>query len=262
MLDHVTPMVLTFNEVDNINRTIEKLLWAKRILVVDSGSTDGTLELAATYPAVEFVRRPFDSFANQCNFGLTQIRTNWVLSIDADYELSDELIRELRELDEAECVAAYSVSFVYRIYGRPLRGTLYPPRTILYRVAGAHYEDEGHGHRVRVAGEPRRLRGVVYHDDRKPLSRWLASQQRYAHIEANLLLSAEPQRLSAVDRLRRMGWPAPVLVLFYVLLVKGCLLDGWPGWFYALQRLLAETMMALELIDRRLFGRPAGIETK
>jgi hypothetical protein len=106
------------------------------------------------------------------------------------------------------------------------------------------------------------LRGVVYHDDRKPLSRWLASQQRYAHIEANLLLSAEPQRLSAVDRLRRMGWPAPVLVLFYVLLVKGCLLDGWPGWFYALQRLLAETMMALELIDRRLFGRPAGIETK
>jgi len=46
-----------------------------------------------------------------------------------------------------------------------------------------------------------------------------------------------------------------VLVLFYALLVKGCLLDGWPGWFYALQRLLAETMIVLVVIDRHLHGR-------
>jgi hypothetical protein len=49
-----------------------------------------------------------------------------------------------------------------------------------------------------------------------------------------------------------LAWPAPVAVFFYVLLLRRCLFDGWPGWFYALQRLLAECLIALELIDRRL----------
>jgi hypothetical protein len=48
-----------------------------------------------------------------------------------------------------------------------------------------------------------------------------------------------------------MGWPAPIAVLLYVLFVKRCVLDGWPGWYYALQRLFAETLLALEIIDRR-----------
>ena len=51
-----------------------------------------------------------------------------------------------------------------------------------------------------------------------------------------------------------MGWPAPPLVFLYALLVKGCVLDGWPGWFYVLQRTAAEIMIALELADRRLTG--------
>jgi hypothetical protein len=45
--------------------------------------------------------------------------------------------------------------------------------------------------------------------------------------------------------------PAPIAVLLYVLFVKGCIRDGWPGWYYALQRLFAETLLALEIIDRR-----------
>lgn len=255
ILHSITPMVLTFNEVANIGRVVEKLCWAKRILVVDSGSTDGTLEVLQACSQVEVVHRQFDSFADQCNFGLGQLRTDWVLSLDADYELSDELVQELRGLEESDSVAAYRASFVYRIYGRPLRGTLYPPRIVLYRVRGAHYVNQGHGHRVQIAGEVRQLQGVIYHDDRKPLSRWLASQQRYAQLEADYLLEPPSENLSAVDRLRSMAWPAPMLVFFYVLIVKGCLLDGWPGWFYALQRALAESLLALELIDRRLRGR-------
>src|SRR6185369_15171107 len=130
MLHAITPMVLTFNEVANIGRVIGKLGWAKRILVIDSGSTDGTLEVLKGCPQVEVVHRPFDSFADQCNFGLTKLQTDWVLSLDADYELSHELVQELHKLEEPESVAAYRASFVYRIYGRPLRGTLYPPRTV------------------------------------------------------------------------------------------------------------------------------------
>jgi hypothetical protein len=102
----------------------------------------------------------------------------------------------------------------------------------------------------------RALNGVIYHDDRKPLSRWIASQQSYARLEADYLLKADAGVLSASDRLRRMAWPAPVVVFFYVLVVKGCLFDGWPGWFYTLQRVLAECMIALQLIDRRFLRAP------
>ena len=98
------------------------------------------------------------------------------------------------------------------------------------------------------------LRGVIYHDDRKKLSRWLASQQHYAADEANYLLDGAGRDVrprARADRIRLMAWPAPLAVLLYVLFVKGCILDGWPGWYYALQRLFAETLLALEIIDRR-----------
>ena len=255
MIDRITPLLLTFNEAPNIGRVLRKLSWARRIVVVDSGSTDETLDVISRFPQTEVYYRSFDSSAEQCNFGLTLIRTEWVLSLDADYELSDELVQELLKLQDAEGLAGYCCSFVYRIYGRPLRGTLYPPRTVLYRVRAAHYVNEGHTQRVLVSGEVRPLRNAIYHDDRKPLSRWFASQQRYARLEADYLLNAEPKLLSLTDRLRRAGWLTPIAVFFYVLVVKRCFFDGWSGWFYTLQRVLAETLIALELIDRRLAYR-------
>ena len=252
--DAITPLLITFNEIENIDRTLAKLDWAKHVVVIDSGSTDGTLDVLARDPRIEVVCRPFDSFAEQCNFGLTHIRTDWVLSLDADYELSDALVSELEGLHPTPEDAGYKAAFVYRIYGHPLRGTLYPPRAVLYRVKGARYENEGHGHRIRLQGRVSALKGAIYHDDRKPLSRWLGSQLKYAAREAVHLLETPRERLGRVDRLRLMGWPAPILVLGYVLFAKGAVLDGKAGWFYAFQRLLAEVLLALELLDRRLSG--------
>lgn len=253
--DDITPLLITFNEIQNIARTLGRLGWAKRIVVVDSGSTDGTLEVLAKDPRIEVHHRAFDSFAEQCNFGLSLVRTDWVLSLDADYELSDAFVVGLATLQPTADTSGFRARFIYRIHGRPLRGTLYPPRTVLYRVRGAHYDNEGHGHRVRVTGNVAALAGVIFHDDRKPLARWLGSQLRYAAIEARHLLTATSAELSFVDRVRRCGWPAPFLVVAYVLIVKRALLDGRAGWFYAFQRLCAEVLLALELLDRRLSGR-------
>jgi glycosyltransferase involved in cell wall biosynthesis len=251
MIEDITPMVITYNEEANIARTLDRLMWARRILVIDSGSTDATLDIIRSYPQAEVVHRPFDTFASQCNFGIAQVNTNWVLSLDADYELSDELISELHRLHPDAAIGGYQARFVYRVFGRPLRGTLYPPRTVLYRKLKARYENEGHGHRVTVAGKLVPLAGVIFHDDRKPLARWFTAQQRYAREEAEHLVTLDHKGLNRVDRVRLAAWPAPFAVFIYTLFLKGCLLDGWPGWYYALQRLVAETMLALELIDRR-----------
>ena len=252
MLDQITPLIITFNEAPNIRRTLDKLAWAKRIVIVDSGSTDETVTIAKSFPQVEVIEHPFSDFASQCNFGLAQVATPWALSLDADYELSDTLVQELGSLAPPTDTAGYRARFVYRIHGHPLRGSLYPPRTVLYRKDLAKYHNEGHGHRVTVEGQIADLAGVIFHDDRKPLARWFASQQRYAREEADYLVGAPDGALSRADRLRRRGWPMPLGILFYTLIVKGCLFDGWPGWHYALQRLVAEGLIALELLERRL----------
>jgi glycosyltransferase involved in cell wall biosynthesis len=250
--NQITPLIITYNEAPNIQRTLNKLLWAHRIVVVDSGSTDETVEILRSYPQVEVIPHPFTDFASQCNYGLTQITSTWVLSLDADYELSDDLVVQLGTFAPPQHAVGYRARFVYRIYGHPLRGSLYPPRTVLYRKNKAVYHQEGHGHRVILDGNILALNGIIYHDDRKPLARWLTSQRRYACIEAEYLLAHRGEKLKQADRLRLMGWPAPLAVFLYVLFVRRCLFEGWPGWFYTMQRTLAELMLALEIIDRRL----------
>jgi glycosyltransferase involved in cell wall biosynthesis len=252
MIEDITPIIITYNEDPNIARTLDCLTWAQRIVVIDSGSTDETLKIVRSYQRAEVIHRPFDDFASQCNFGIAQVTTPWVLSLDADYELSEELVTELHRLHPDAAIGGYQSRFVYRIYGRALRGTLYPPRTVLYRKEKAFYRKEGHGHRVTVAGKVVPLTGVIFHDDRKSLARWFASQRRYSHEEAEHLLASDRRTLGRADRLRLAAWPAPIAVFVYTLILKGCLLDGWAGWYYALQRLLFETLLALDLIDLRL----------
>lgn len=252
MLDQITPLVLSFNEAPNIGRTFDKLRWARRIVVIDSGSTDGTIEMLRCYNQVDLIHHPLTDFASQWNFGLMQVATRWVLSLDADYQLSDEIVREMQSLSPDGDANGYSASFVYRVYSHPLRGALYPPRVVLFKKDLATYKNEGHTQRVVVDGIVVPLASKIYHDDRKPLARWFQSQQRYARDEALYLLSADPANLSVADKLRLAAWPAPIVVFVYTLIVKGCLLDGWPGWFYALQRVFAEIMISLEIIDKRL----------
>ena len=245
-------MILTLNEEANIGRTLAKLTWAERILVIDSGSTDRTLEIIRQHPQAVVVRRDFDNAAAQCNYGLTQIDSEWVLSLDADYVLSDGLISEIESLRPTDNIRGFWARFVYQIFGRALRASVYPPRAVLYRRSAAEYVDEGHTQRVRIDGEMLHLSHPIYHDDRKPISRWFSSQARYASLEASHLLSRETAKLGGTDRLRLLILPAPVLMFFYVLFFKRCLLDGWSGWYYTFQRVCAETMLSIELLDRRL----------
>src|SRR5262249_31194477 len=91
MLEHITPVVLTFNEEQNIARTMSQLRWAKDIVVVDSGSTDEPLAMLTEFPNVRVFNRRFDPHATQWRYGVeeTQITTDWILRLDADYQLSD-----------------------------------------------------------------------------------------------------------------------------------------------------------------------------
>jgi glycosyltransferase involved in cell wall biosynthesis len=250
MLEQITPLILTYNEAPNLARTLEPLRWAREIVIVDSFSDDETLAIAANFPQVRVVQRAFDSFANQANFALreTGMNTDWVLALDADYEATPELIDEITRLEPV--ADGYRARFVYCINGQRLRGTAYPPVTVLYRRERAVYRQDGHAHRVEIDGQVEMLKSFMLHDDRKPLSRWFRSQDIYARQEAAKL--AEATELGFNDRLRRLRWLAPFLVFFYCLFVQRNILDGRAGLFYAFQRMLAETMLSLRLLEQDL----------
>jgi glycosyltransferase involved in cell wall biosynthesis len=253
-LEEITPLILTYNEAPNIGRTLAALAWARDIVVVDSFSDDETLAILETFPQVRVFRREFDCHENQWNFGLqqTDIDSSWVLGLDADYVLTDEFTAELRTLQPAPAINGYRAKFIYCINGKRLASGVYPPVTVLYRRAGASYTQDGHTHRLVIDGTVADLRAPILHDDRKSLSRWLEAQSRYTKLEAAKLLSARPESLSWTDRVRRWRVVAPAAMLFYCLLVRGGLFDGWAGFYYAFQRALAELMLSLYLLDHDL----------
>jgi glycosyltransferase involved in cell wall biosynthesis len=243
-------MILTFNEECNLRETLMGLQWASRILVVDSFSTDRTLAIAAEFPQVEVIQRKFDHFAEQCNFGLTHVRTPWVLSLDADYKCTEEFADELSKLDATH--AAYQARFLYAIYGKPLRTALYPPRIVLYHPGAAQYERDGHSHRVIISGVVGKLSSPILHDDWKPLSHWIATQIKYASVEAVQLMSTDDASLDWKHWLRKRIIFTPILTGVYCLFFQRLIFDGWRGLFYVLQRVTAEICLSMTLIDMKL----------
>ncbi|WP_396274957.1 glycosyltransferase family 2 protein [Hyphomonas sp.] len=253
-LDQVTPLILTFNEEANISRTLAALTWARRIVVVDSCSTDRTLGILRDVPAVELVIRPFDTHASQWNAGLDLITTGWVLSLDADYIVTPSLLMEMASAiagAEQLAIHGFRIPFRYCIAGRPLRGTVLPPRIALFCREHAFYRDDGHTQDLQLSGLCSDLRQPIFHDDRKPLSRWLWAQNRYLALEVSKLMGTPLNQLSLADRLRKRHVIAPFAVLILCLIRHGGLFDGWRGWFYAFQRMYVETLLSLMLWEAR-----------
>jgi glycosyltransferase involved in cell wall biosynthesis len=251
----LSAMVLAYNEEVNIHRCLSELQWLDRVIVIDSGSTDQTISLCEKFDNVEVYERPFTTHAEQCNFGLEKINSDWVLSLDADYILTGELVKEIMSLREDADVGGYTAPFRYCIDGKELRSTLLPPRCVLYRKACSSYIDDGHTQRIKVEASVKKLSNPILHDDRKPLSRWLESQLRYSALEAKKLAETSNEQLSISDRIRSRIFFAPIIMLFYTLFWKGLLLDGWAGIYYSSQRIYAELLLSLRLFEHRFLSK-------
>lgn len=252
MLSKITPVILTYNEGPNIGRTLSHLRWARDLVVVDSGSTDGTLDELGRWPNLRIFSRPFDTHANQWRYAVSEtgITTPWILRLDADYQVTDELVEELRTLDPEDATNAYSIAFDYAIFGRRLRAALYPRNTILLRRGHFKIRDNGHTESWLVDGAVEKLRARVIHDDWKDTQSWINAQGRYMSREFAKISEGGRARLR--DRLRLVPPLMPIAIFLYCLFGKRLILDGRAGLFYALQRLAAETVLSLIVLEKAL----------
>jgi glycosyltransferase involved in cell wall biosynthesis len=247
LLDRITPVILTCDEEVNIGRTLAQLSWAREVVVVDSISSDATVEIARRFSNVRLVQRAFDSHAAQWAFGVAHAGSEWVLTLDADYFLPNAFVGELATLDPPPDLAGYSAAFVYAIDGRPLRAALYTPRAVLLRRGAFEIWQDGHTQRVRVNGRVERLHERIIHDDRKDLRRFVDRQRVYMRKEAEKLRAASFSSLNTIGRLRKLRVIAPLIVTAYVLIAQKTLFDGPKGWRYAWERFIAEVTLAREL---------------
>lgn len=247
----MTPLVLTSNEEANIGRTLASLAWATRIVVLDSGSSDGTEEIARSHPSVRWVVRSFDRHATQWAFGAQELcrDSEYVLALDADMAVTPAFVEELESRFLGGAHDAAMVPFEYRIWGRPLRGSVYPPQARLFRPGRVRIEQPGHTQVFLVDGELYRFRAPVVHDDRKPLDRWAGAQVRYAALELARIREGREPRLQ--DRLRRWGLMAPVAgALAYVR--AGGPLGGAAAARYAYERAAFECLLGIRIMNELL----------
>lgn len=281
----VSVLLLTFNEAQNLPRCLDGLTWCDDIVTVDSGSTDGTLEIARER-GVRVLERPFDNFANQRNFGLdnANFQTDWVLHLDADEVATPEFKAALDALEPPAELHGYRVPSKTLLYGRWLkRSGMYPTYQVRLGRRDMRFIQVGHGQREALApdqvgtfSEP-----YLHHNFSQGLAAWLRKHVRYAEDEAerarterqrlsggrlplggvvrSLFLAGGTERRRALKQLADGVPPLlrPVLRFGYVYVWRGGLLEGRAGLLYALMLSVYEAMIAIQLMGGKLGERMA-----
>jgi glycosyltransferase involved in cell wall biosynthesis len=201
--------IVTLNEADNLARTLVSVGFADEIVVVDSGSTDRTVEIASSFGAKVF-SEAWKGFALQKNSAIDQCVGTWVLSLDADEELTDELQAEIRSMLEADAqmtpqVDGYQLRLRHVFLGRWMRhGGYYPDMKLrLFRrvtsSGRAHFTDRPVHESVAVAGRVETMKNDFLHHGYPDLEIYLEHMNRYSTLGAQIV--------AAKGRVSR-SWPA------------------------------------------------------
>ena len=248
---HITPLILTFDEEPNLARTLESLRWADRVVVLDSGSTDATEQIARSFSNVSWHSRPFDSFSEQSRYGIhrTDIASNFVLALDADMSVPPGLVSEIEAMFLPGDFTGGVFKFEYQLLGHPINGSIYPALLKLFKRQEVTVQQDGHGHKFSVKGTVYHFRSPLIHDDRKSLERWTTSQLSYSAIELARLASGDHSRWK--DRLRRLG-VMPPLAAALAYLKAGGPFGGAAAARYAYERATFECLLAIRLMSERL----------
>ena len=191
----ISATIITYNEERNIARALESLRCADEVLVVDSGSSDRTTEIAAKFGA-RVIESPWGGYAKQKNYAAEQATHDWILSIDADESLSEALEAEIWRLKKnGPQHHAYTMPRLARYLGRWIHHSgWYPDRKVrLYDRSQARWEGEYVHESVKAKGKVGHLEGNLLHFTCDSLSEHIRTMDRYTTLAAEQLIDAGVQ---------------------------------------------------------------------
>jgi len=223
-LNLLSAVLITRNAAALVEPCLESVAFADEIVVVDSGSTDATPEIAQRRGA-RIVQKEWLGFGRQKQFAVEQARHDWVLCLDADERVSPQLAASIRAALAAPVAPVYRMPRRNRFLGRWLaHGEGYPdwsPR--LFNRMNARWSDDLVHEKVLFAVTPGTLQGDLLHDSYDDLSAYLERQNRYTTLAARQ--AYERGRSAGVAHL--LLSPVVRFIKFYLLRLG--FLDGLPG---------------------------------
>jgi glycosyltransferase involved in cell wall biosynthesis len=271
----VSVVVLTLNEETNIRRCLASVGWADQVVVVDSGSADGTVPMARSLGA-EVVEQAWLGFSAQREHSLRLplIRHDWVYFVDADEWVSPQLAAEIAaQLADPDCAGfAHRLRLVFM--GTWIRHCgWYPGSWVVRLVDRRHTKYDGTWvARACVDGQVRRLDNDVVDEDRKGMADWLHKHVRYAQLECErrgsiaslrerlrALRSSDSSRPLARGILKELVFPAipakPAALFLYMYIARLGFLDGAAGFRFCFYHAWYEMCVASLQAESRGRGR-------
>ena len=225
-------VIITKNEERNIGRTLDSVAWADERLIVDSGSTDRTLEIARAHDAQVF-EETWKGYASQKNSAIAKASSDWVLSLDADEEVSPELATNLQRLPTIadKIVAGYFIARRNFFLGRWIRhGGFYPDRKLrLFRRGTGHFVERAVHETMRVDGATAILEGDLIHNAYPTLTGYIETMNRYSSLGAEVAL-AKGQTSRSFAAFLINTYYRPALNLTWNYIFRGGFLDGREGF--------------------------------
>ncbi len=228
--------IITLNEEENLPRTLQSVRWAEEIVVVDSGSTDRTVEIARSFGALVF-EREWPGFAAQKNFAIAQCSGDWVLSLDADEELSPELQTQVRTLLPSNPpLDAYYLRRRNLFLNRWIKhGGFYPdPKLRVFRRTAASFtsppafEERPVHETISFSGDADTLDFDLVHHAYPTLSTYIEHMDRYSSLGADILV--RKRRVSSSPWAFLMNvFLIPQLAFFWNYIIRLGFLDGREG---------------------------------
>lgn len=254
----ITVIMLTLNEEYHLPGAIDNVKdWAEEIFIVDSLSTDRTVDIALE-KGVKIVQRPFTNFGDQWNFALEKlpIKTPWTFKLDPDERLTPELKNEIRTLIEGTPKhAGYEMDRRLWFMGKPLH--VFSDVLRLWQTGRCRFSDVLVNEHPLINGAVGRLKGIIEHLDSPNLYHWFDKQNRYTTMEAimrvqghemtvrpNFFGTPIERRMLLKSVFHNIPFRFQLLTLYY-LVFKGLWRDGKVGFAWA--HLRSEVMRTREL---------------
>ena len=225
----ISVIIITKNESEHIARCLRSVSWADEIIVFDSGSTDDTVSICKQYTDHVY-ETDWPGFGPQKQRALDKATGYWVLSIDADEQITEELKREIQQAMKVEDIAGFEIPRLSSYCGRQIKhGGWWPDHVLrLFQRNTGHVTNSLVHERIIVEGPTGQLKSPILHESFTSPEEVLSKINSYSSLNARMLYEKNTQS-SIVKAILRGSW-----TFFRTYILKASFLDGEQGLMLAI----------------------------
>lgn len=239
----ISVFIITYNEDKILSKCLEKLFWANEIVVVDSGSTDNTVSICEEFNA-KVIYNKFEDFGKQKQFALNQTKNEWVLSLDADEVLSDELIHELKTFEPSNA-NGYSIKRTHVFLNKIFQFGAENRRPILRffnKNKGYFIQNKIH-EKIDVSGTLNQFKGEMLHFTVFDINTAIQKQIKYALLSGELFF--ENNKKASLFKIS-IKFPFEFIRVYFI---QRNFLNGYEGFIWSMFAAFASFLKYANLRD-------------